>query len=203
MEGQLYESNGATLNAASRQAGFTIQVQTHVADDYEATEVAIREQLNQTDVLLISGGISVGDYDHVGKALKANGVEEIFYRVRQKPGKPLFFGKKGNTFFFGLPGNPASSLVCFYVYVLPLLLKMAGSTNLHPHQMSLPLAAAYNFPFDRPTFLKAQIAENGVAILDGQGSSMLLSMAKGNALVLLEDPQTYPKGSLVKCIAIN
>ena len=198
-EGQLYESNGATLTAALEQKGYPIQHHEHIKDDYESTRQVIGTHLSESAVLLISGGISVGDYDYVKKALEENGVEEHFYKVMQKPGKPLFFGRKGDTFVFGLPGNPASSLVCLHIYVMALLSRMSGSSDTQQKVLHLPLEADYHMKFKRPSFLKSRISADGVSILEGQSSSMLLSMAEGNALVLLEKEGMYQKGDRVKC----
>ncbi len=201
-EGQLYEANSNTLRSTLSSFGFSAGHQ-HVKDDYESTRKMIGQQLENTDVLLISGGISVGDYDFVKRALEENGVKEIFYKVYQKPGKPLYFGKKEDSFVFGLPGNPASSLVCLFIYVLPLIQKLTGANEAKPDWVFLPMAKSFKMPFDRPSFLKAQMTAEGVIMLDGQGSSMLRSMAKGNALALLEPKKDYRQGELVRCIAIN
>ncbi|MEM6831100.1 MAG: molybdopterin molybdotransferase MoeA, partial [Bacteroidota bacterium] len=125
-EGQIYASNGETISGALKSYGFACKEHIQIQDDYPSILQGIKNCLDSSDILLLSGGISVGEYDFVKKALEENGVEEVFYKVFQKPGKPLFFGRKENKCVFGLPGNPASSLTCFYVYVLPLLQKMAG-----------------------------------------------------------------------------
>src|SRR5690606_7278960 len=95
------------------------------------------------DLLILTGGISVGDYDFVGKALRELEVEEIFYKVNQKPGKPLFFGKKENTLIFALPGNPAAALTCFYLYILPSINKMMGKGFKGLKKISAPLEKEY------------------------------------------------------------
>ncbi|MBV6642148.1 MAG: molybdopterin molybdotransferase MoeA [Cyclobacteriaceae bacterium] len=197
-EGQLYESNSNTLRATLNQLGFSSGYH-HIRDDFDSTRKAIAHHLDRSDVLLISGGISVGDYDFVKKALEENGVEEIFYRVFQKPGKPLFFGKKGSKFVFGLPGNPASSLVCLYVYVYPLLKKISGGPFEGLNSFELPLASSFSMKTDRPSFMKAKIEGNEVQILEGQGSSMLYTMATGNALALMNEGKNYQKGDKIKC----
>ena len=197
-EGQLYESNSHTLRATLNQLGFS-SAYHHIKDDLESTRMAIAQHLDRSDILLISGGISVGDYDFVKKGLEQNGVEEIFYRVFQKPGKPLYFGKKGTKFVFGLPGNPASSLVCLYVYVFPLLKKLSGGPFEGLTSLELPLASDFSIKTDRPSFLKAKIEGNQVEILEGQGSSMLYTMATGNALALMSGQKTYQKGDKISC----
>lgn len=159
--------------------------------------------MESCDVLIVSGGISVGDYDFVKQSLEENGVNELFYKVFQKPGKPLYFGRKDNQFVFALPGNPASSLTCFYVYVLPLLQKLSGyeTTGLPIYQF--PIKHAYENRFGRPSFLKAHILDGRVEILDGQGSSMIQSMAKGNALAFIDDGEQLKEGDYIKCKLIS
>lgn len=196
--GQIYESNGTALLSAIGNYQFDCTENRHVKDECAFISNAIAEQLNETDVLLVSGGISVGKYDYVKTALEENGVEELFYKVKQKPGKPLYFGRKGDKFVFALPGNPASALTCFYIYVLPLLQRMAGAANPGLLKFTAPLAEDYVMKSDRPTFMKAYF-DGSLHILEGQSSSMLHSFAMGNALALIEGPRQYGKGDLVEC----
>ena len=116
--GQIYESNAAMLVSALRDQGIEDIAVFTVPDQYETTRDQLAQILRSHDLVLCSGGISVGDYDFVGKALRELGVNEVFYKVKQKPGKPLFFGKTDNTLVFALPGNPAAALTCFYIYVV-------------------------------------------------------------------------------------
>ncbi|MBC7655343.1 MAG: molybdopterin molybdotransferase MoeA [Oligoflexus sp.] len=201
--GQIFESNSYTLQAALRSFGFNVAEKIRVADDHEATKSAISKMLSKSDLILLSGGISVGDYDYVYQALKENGVEELYYKVFQKPGKPLFFGKKNNTYVFALPGNPASSLICFYIHVLPFLQKITGALETGLTEVELPLLEDFNFQSDRPTFLKAVVKDGKTKILDKQMSSMLHSLAVGNALVFLDKAETLKTGDLVKCFLIK
>lgn len=201
-EGQIYESNSSTLSSVLGNYGFECAGKSHLNDDFELTKTAVGEALSQSDVLLLSGGISVGDYDFVRQALQENGVDELFYKVRQKPGKPLYFGRKGNKFVFALPGNPASSLTCFYLYVLPLLQKMSGALTTGLLRLKLPLAHTYSMKSDRPSFLKAQIENNSISILDGQASSMIHSMATANALCYIDQSGEYQAGDLVECLIL-
>lgn len=201
--GQIFESNSYTLQAALRSFGFNVAEKIRVADDHESTKSAISKMLSKSDLILLSGGISVGDYDYVYQALKENGVEELYYKVFQKPGKPLFFGKKNNTYVFALPGNPASSLICFYIHVLPFLQKITGALETGLTEVELPLLEDFNFQSDRPTFLKAVVKDGKTKILDKQMSSMLHSLAVGNALVFLDKAETLKTGDLVKCFLIK
>ena len=127
--------------------------------------------------------ISVGDYDFVGKALLDIGVEQLFYKVKQKPGKPLFFGKKGNTFVFALPGNPASALSCFYVYVNTALQRLSGNKHFELLKTTAKSTSSFNKKGDRAQFLKAIYNNDTVEILEGQNSSMIHTFALANALV--------------------
>ena len=188
--GQIYESNGAMLNAALANFGYTQVTIQKLNDDYNQTEASFKKALAAYDLILVSGGISVGDYDFVYRALQANTVKEVFYKVRQKPGKPLFFGTKNNSMVFGLPGNPASSLSCFYIYVLQALHYWYGLQGNALHQLELPLKQGYFKKGDRAQFLKAYADHVGVQILDGQASSMIHSFSKANALVYLPEPET-------------
>ncbi|MEP1034827.1 gephyrin-like molybdotransferase Glp [Ekhidna sp.] len=200
--GQIYESNSQTLASALQNQGFYCGGRKIIEDDLEAITAGISDSLNQCDVLLISGGISVGDYDYVKQALEENGVQEVFYKIFQKPGKPLYFGRKENQFVFALPGNPASSLTCFYVYALPLLQRLSGGKGDGLMHVNIPISHSYEIEFDRPVFLKAKIENKNVTILDGQGSSMIHSMAQGNALVFVKGPIKLTEGDLVDCLLI-
>ncbi|MFT0715475.1 molybdopterin molybdotransferase MoeA [Flagellimonas lutimaris] len=202
-EGQIYESNSYAISGALRQFGFQQHQKTQIRDDFEATKAGIKTALESCDVLIISGGISVGDYDFVKQSLEENGVNELFYKVFQKPGKPLYFGRKDNQFVFALPGNPASSLTCFYVYVLPLLQKLCGYGSYGLATYQFPIKHAYENRFGRPSFLKAAVVDGKVEVLDGQGSSMIQSMAKGNALAFVDDGEVLNEGDLVKCKLIS
>ena len=138
--GKIYESNSLLLQIALEQQGIQPQLITHVEDSIEATSNTLKNALNNSDVVLVSGGISVGDYDFVKVALEQLAVETLFYKVRQRPGKPLYFGKKENSFVFALPGNPASTLSCFYIYVVPLLIGLKGGLSEGLMRINLPLA---------------------------------------------------------------
>ena len=174
------------------------------------TEDSLKETINNlkkaffnSDIVLVSGGISVGDYDFVKQALKELEVKEIFYKVRQRPGKPLFFGKKDRVFIFALPGNPASTLSCFYVYVLPLINRLKGGKSDGLIRLSIPIEHDFKSVEPRALFLKATVQNKTVRILDRQHSSMLVSFAMANALVYI--PQQgilLKKGSLVETLLL-
>ncbi len=181
--GKIYESNSVMLLTALQQLGYTNVSTTKVKDDYTSTLSKLKEAIASNDLVLLSGGISVGDYDFVGKALLELGTNQIFYKVKQKPGKPLFFGIQNNTPIFALPGNPASALSSFYVYVQTALKIMSGNDNDSLLRLTAQLNTAYIKKGDRAQFLKAYVQNDQVSILEGQSSAMLHTFAKANAFV--------------------
>jgi molybdopterin molybdotransferase len=136
-------------------------------------------------LVIITGGISVGDYDFVGRALHELQVDEIFYKVKQKPGKPLFFGKKEDSLIFALPGNPAAALSCFYVYVYTALQIIENNPSISLPRISAKSQTTFSKKGDRSQFLKAIYYQGNVTILEGQSSAMLQTFALSNALVYL------------------
>ena len=185
-KGQVYESNTVMLKSALNNIDIEPEV-LFLLDDLDQTILAIQNALQNSDMLILSGGISVGDYDFVKPALEANGVEELFYKVKQKPGKPLFFGKKEDKLIFALPGNPAAALNCFYIYVQSAINIQVGNLVPFLAKATLPINQSYKKKSGRAEFLKAY--NNGVVVdlLEGQGSDVLLSFAKANCLVFLSD----------------
>ncbi len=202
-EGKIYESNSALIRAALQQKGITDVVVHQVADSLTATQELLQDLVAKQDLVLISGGISVGDYDFVGTALRNLGVTEHFYKVLQKPGKPLFFGSKDQTYVLGLPGNPASTLTCLYVYGFALLDLWLGAEQIGLPKMELPLAETIENPFGRALFLKAHISGSEVMPLHLQQSSTVLSFAQANALLYIPaNSTTQPKGALAKTLLL-
>mgnify|MGYP003671312915 CR=1 FL=1 len=201
--GKIYESNSKMLLSALYSLKFYDVTLHKVEDNYDKTVEKLNSVINKNDLVIITGGISVGDYDFVGKALKELKVEELFYKVKQKPGKPLFFGKKENTQIFALPGNPAAALSCFYVYVYIALQKMMNREDLelpHVHAKSI---SKFVKKGDRPQFLKAIYNEGKVEILEGQNSSMLQTFALSNALVFVpEDISNIDLGDHLETILL-
>lgn len=201
-EGQIFESNSYALKAVLKNFGYQCLEKTHIKDDFTLIKKGISDFLDRSDVLLLSGGISVGDYDFVKQALEENGVTELFYKVFQRPGKPLYFGRKENKFVFALPGNPASSLTCFYIHVLPLLQRFSGARDTGLKRVNIPINHQFEYNSDRPIFMKANVENQTISILNRQSSSMIHSMATGNALVFFDGPKTVQKGDRVETILI-
>ena len=199
--GQIYESNSLMLRTALVSLGYTDNEIFKVPDDFNSTQILLDEVLKSKDIVIITGGISVGDYDFVGKALQELKVSQLFYKVKQKPGKPLFFGKKNDTYVFALPGNPAAALSCFYIYVQRCLRRIEGCLNCEPFTLDAISVSEYSSKGDRAQFLKADYQNGKVKILEGQSSSMLHSFAVSNALVYLSaDKNKVELGDIVQLI---
>lgn len=201
--GSVYESNSIMLKAALQSRGFEIVRILKVEDDLESTTNAIAEGLSD-DMLLISGGISVGDYDFVNEALQINGVQEIFYKVNQKPGKPLWYGKTEKTLVFALPGNPASSLTCFLIYTLSALKIMSGSPDMDLNFQTGVLKHRTFNKLGKTIFVLAKEKSGEIEIFEKQASSMLISYALGNALVMIPyEKEILAAGESVQFLPIN
>lgn len=201
--GQIYESNTFALKAALNRDNFRTAAVKSVPDQPKKTYDTIKKMLWSSDVVIISGGISVGKYDLVKDTLFSLGVEQVFYKVAQKPGKPLFAGKYLHStspkWVFALPGNPAAALVCFYEYVLPVLKKLSGFSDISLRSAMLPLGDEFVVKGDRELFLRAYATNDVVKILEGQESNMMHSFAASNAIVFLPVSTTpLEKGTLVE-----
>jgi molybdopterin molybdotransferase len=197
--GQVYECNSFTLRTALKQLGVKDVGVEHADDELTLIQQMIAKHLEVSDVLLITGGVSVGDYDFVTAALKQCGVEQVFHKIKQRPGKPLFFGRKGNKLVFGLPGNPSSVLTCYYEYVAPALERMMQISYSSIIKKSLSLASDYYKKAGLTHFLKGCCTKENVTILGGQESYKLGSFAAANCFVCLpEERDEFKKDELVE-----
>ena len=196
--GQIRESNRYMLAGMVKQESCELVKMSMVPDIPEILKQEFEEAL-QADVALISGGMSVGDKDFAKPLLKEMGVEEIFWKIKFKPGKPLFFGRRGKTLVFGLPGNPASSYVLFEEFVRPALRQMMGRRILEEGIVKARLDEAILKTYKRLHFMRGQLYEkNGeyhVRPLDFQGSHSISSLVESNALIRVEaNSPSLPKG---------
>ena len=202
--GKIFESNTYALHAAVRALGIE-DIKVHrLPDQEQAITEALQRELDESDVLLLSGGISVGEYDFSGRALRNAGVDEVFYRVAQKPGMPLFFGVRNQTLVFGLPGNPASSLVCFWEYARWALRVLMGFKEPGLVEVQLPIAHALHKTAPRASFERALVLNGTVRSLEGQDSYQLRSLAEANALLVLpEGAVEFAAGELATVHLLN
>ncbi len=202
--GKVFECNSYSLNAALCELNIKPTTIISVDDDEIEITNAIKNSLPDCDVLILSGGVSVGDYDFVYKAFDNCGVQCVFHNVKQKPGKPIYFGKYKNTLVFGLPGNPAALLTCYYEYVAPSLRKMMGLESKSAAKIQLPLLKGFNKKEGLTFFLKGKIVDDGVIPLDAQESYQMSSFAIADCLILLDENKTeFQKDDLVEIHLLN
>jgi molybdopterin molybdotransferase len=184
--GEVYEANGLLLAAALAAAGADIDALPAVADDEDAHRAALEVGL-LADVLVTSGGVSVGPHDLVRGLLRELGVEEVFWGVAVKPGKPVAFGVRGRTLVFGLPGNPVSSLVACELFVRPALLALQGASEPGPLYAEGRLATGVRRNRKRDEFVRARARPFGDGVVlepvTGQESHMIVRAAGADALV--------------------
>ncbi len=179
---QVPASNGAMLAAMLAPLACTVQRIGPVPDDLEALAQSL-EAARNADVIVTSGGASVGDHDLIRPALEAAGAQIDFWRVAMRPGKPLLVARHGSRIVLGLPGNPVSSFVTAYLFLLPLVRALAGACSPLPRPVMLPLAHAATAGGERREFLRGIWDGTGVYPLDERDSSALGALARANALI--------------------
>jgi molybdopterin molybdotransferase len=185
--GQIHNSNGPMLAAlASRQGAATGPV-GHLPDDRPATQAALEQAIDVADVVIVSGGVSVGPHDHVKPALAALGVEERFWGVALQPGKPTWFGTRGDTLVFGLPGNPVSAAVTFVLFVAPALARLQGTALHSDQEATLGTPMKRNPRREQAVRVRLERRDDiTVAFPNGpQGSHVVTSLAGADALALI------------------
>ncbi|MEH3115147.1 molybdopterin molybdotransferase MoeA [Pedobacter terrae] len=190
--GQVYESNSYSLSAALKHEGIE-QIKVYKADDdLVILKKVLETAMQDSDVVLLTGGVSVGEYDFVIEAASNCGIKQIFHKVKQKPGKPLFFGTKDQKLIFGLPGNPSSVLSCYYNYVLPAIKALSHKSN-SIIEVQARLTHAYTKPLGLTHFLKGKYENGLVTPLQAQESYRLSSFAQANCLICLDETKEYFK----------
>ena len=181
--GELHDSNLTTMQALVRSAGGEVVMATNVGDDPVETQRRFAQALEEADIVVCSGGVSVGPHDHVKGAFTELGVEERFWRVALRPGRPTWFGSRDGQLVFGLPGNPVSAMVTFLLFVAPALRAIQGRP---PQQLgSSTLGEAIERHAHRDECVRVRL-EGGEAFATGpQGSHILSSMALADALAVI------------------
>jgi molybdopterin molybdotransferase len=196
--GQVYESNSFSLQAALKQLHIQKIKVYKAEDELEKLKEVLNEALQQSDIIFLTGGVSVGDYDFVTEAAAQCGVEKLFHKIKQRPGKPFYFGKKESKLIFGLPGNPASVLTCFYEYAEPALRKISKHQTT-VRVMKVPLSVAFKKAAGLTHFLKGFYGGKAVTPLNAQESYRLGSFAKANCLIKIDEEITIvEEGDLVE-----
>ncbi|NND70138.1 MAG: molybdopterin molybdotransferase MoeA [Rhodothermales bacterium] len=198
--GKIRNSNGVTLAAQAAAAGAVV-LGPFVARDSRESVQEILDDIEAADIIVFAGGVSVGEFDFVQEALEKRGMETIFWRVRQRPGKPLLFGDLKGVPVFGLPGNPVSASVCFEMYVRPLI---EASVGMEPARLSeARLGETVKKKVDLHYFargvLKSDSGDLVVNMAGPQASNIFSTMVRANCIVHLpEDRETIEKGELVQ-----
>ncbi len=206
--GKVHESNGLLVRLLAERAGAAVTDLGVVADDFEGTRAAVDAGLGG-DVLVVSGGVSVGPHDHVRPAFEACGVEEVFWRVRVKPGKPLWFGRRGDTLVFGLPGNPLSSIVGFLALIEPALRRMHGEHGAAMRTVRARLTEAAGPSDGRTTFLTSRLVPGADGVLEAtptarQGSHLTGALGESDGFAIApHGSEPLPAGALVDAVVLR
>jgi len=183
--GEIYESNSVMLVAACQSIHETNVRTVHCRDNESDLTDAVRRLLETSDVVIVTGGISAGEYDYTAKAFANCGVTKHFHKIAQKPGKPMFYGTTSKSHVFGLPGNPAAALTCFYEYVLPCINKLNGTDQLQLPVCKISLDNSWKKKPGLANYLKGSLTDTGIRLLPGQESFILKSFSEANALVYI------------------
>jgi molybdopterin molybdotransferase len=187
--GEIHNSNGPMLVALAAHQGAVCVPPGRLPDDRAATEAGLARALQSADVVIVSGGVSVGPHDHVKPALAELGVEQVFWRVALQPGKPTWFGRRGSVLVFGLPGNPVSAVVTFGLFVRPALTALQGRVGDHLLERDAVLATPVRRNPDREQALRVRLERQDGKLLatpnGPQGSHIVTSLLGADALALV------------------
>jgi molybdopterin molybdotransferase len=201
--GRIYNSNRFTLNGLANAFGCEVRDYGIVPDRLETTREVLRRAASENDVIVTSGGVSVGDEDHVKPAVEAEG-SLLMWRIAMKPGRPLAFGKIKDAFFVGLPGNPVSSFVTFLVFVRPFLLKTQGQVDVAPRAIDARADFDWPEPDARREFLRVKWnAQGGLDLYPTQDSAVLTSTAWADGLVDNPAGLAIRKGERVRFLSYS
>jgi molybdopterin molybdotransferase len=205
--GQIVYSNGFALAALARAEGAAVTDLGIVNDTMQATITAIRDARGlAADILVTTGGASVGDYDLVQKAFAAEGMELSFWKIAMRPGRPLMHGRLGGMHVLGLPGNPVSSYVCAFLFLVPLIRRMSGRDDLVPPVESAVLGVDLPENDERADYLRARLkaGSNGLIAtpFPVQDSSMMVPLANADCLVIRE-PYAPPAKAGSRCAIVK
>lgn len=205
--GAIYNSNRFTLRGLLQAAGCEVADLGIVPDKLEATRAALRRAADGNDLILTSGGVSVGEEDHLKPAVTAEG-ELALWQIAMKPGKPLAFGRirhhGGDALFMGLPGNPVSSFVTFLLTVAPVLRALQGADPAGPAALALRADFDWPRPDKRREFLRCRLnAEGGLDLFPNQSSGVLTSTVWADGLVDLPAGQAVRRGDTVRFLPLD
>ena len=194
--GEIYDSNSALLQALVYQCYASVRSVEHCADRREPLLTAIRRG-SESDILVITGGVSVGEHDLVQATLRSLGARIDVWRVAIKPGKPFLFGQLDGCAVFGLPGNPVSAFVTFLQFVRPAVLKMMGAKDLALLQVPAKLGVDLANDGDRPHYVRGKVADGTFVPIGRQESHALFGLSRSNALLRVSVGESLKAGTIV------
>jgi molybdopterin molybdotransferase len=194
--GQIYDSNSVLLDALLKRCGAVVDSVERCRDERKSLLEAIKRRAKK-QILIISGGVSVGEHDLVKDALHRVGAQIDIWRVAIKPGKPFLFGKIGECAVFGLPGNPVSAFVTFLQFVRPAILKMMGATSFDLLNVPATLAVDLTNDGDRAHYLRGKLTVGKFTSVGRQESHALFGLSQSNALLRLAPGQSWKAGQIV------
>lgn len=202
--GAIYNSNRYALRALLEGLGCEVRDLGTVADTLDATRDALRRAAEDNDLIITSGGVSVGEEDHVKPAVEAEGRLDM-WKIAIKPGKPLAFGEvrksDGKAWFIGLPGNPVSAFVTFLIMVRPFILRLQGVAEVLPHSYTLRADFDWKKPDPRTEFLRGRLnGAGGVELYKNQGAGVVTSLSWGDGLIVKAPQQVIAAGESVRFI---
>ena len=195
--GQIYDSNSALLTALSQRCGAVVNSAEHCRDERDSLLEAINRG-SRSHILVISGGVSVGEHDLVKDALRQLGAQIDIWRVAIKPGKPFLFGNLGACAVFGLPGNPVSAFVTFLQFVRPAILKIMGANDVNLPQMTATLTVDLANDSDRPHYMRGKVEHGRFTPVGRQESHALFALSQSNALLRLAVGEVFQAGAIVE-----
>jgi molybdopterin molybdotransferase len=194
--GQIYESNSILLQALLQKCRAIVESVQSCRDDDDSLGQALRSDI-KNDVLIINGGVSVGEHDLVQAALRSLGAEIDIWRVAIKPGKPFLFGRIGECAVFGLPGNPVSAFVTFLQFVRPAISKMMGATDLDLPKVPAKLLVDLRNDGERPHYIRGKLEDGSFTPVGRQESHALFGLSQSNALLSLATGESQERGAIV------
>jgi molybdopterin molybdotransferase len=207
--GCIYNSNGPMLQALMAGLGVREVRTVQCGDDLETTVAVLSELLASQDILLLSGGVSVGDHDHIKPALARLGIQPEIWRIKVKPGKPFLFaqsrqaGKSTAASLFGLPGNPVSAFVTFHLFVRPALLRWMGASDVSPFTLMAAVSERLHNDSDRPHYLRGTLKDGVFQATGLQQSHALYALSQACALLRLPPGQALNEGDAAHVLLLN
>lgn len=206
--GQIYNSNGFMIQALLADLGIHETKRVHCRDTLADTVSMLRTLMETSDMIVLSGGVSVGDHDHIKPALLELGITPDLWRVKVKPGKPFLFAQTTRVSdgrlvsIFGLPGNPVSSFVTFQLFVRPALLRWMGAVDVSPPRLPARVSTDLTNDGNRPHYLRGLLREGVFHVAGLQQSHALFALSQANALLRLEEGQSIAAGETAMVISL-